>query len=206
MREYSRNKKANPVWLFIKNINHRFQVIRWLVLALLTVILITSSYYTIKVKTSNIANLKASLATTTQIYDASGQKAGNLYSQKGTFVELDKISPYMQEAVISTEDRTFYTNPGFSIKGMARAFVSLLIHHGNIAGGGSTLTQQLAKNAILTQQQTFSRKLEELFFAIEINHVYSKKDILTMYLNNAYFGNGVWGVQDASHKYFGKRC
>lgn len=204
MREYSRNKKANPVWLFIKNINHRFQVIRWLVLALLTVILITSSYYTIKVKTSNIANLKASLATTTQIYDASGQKAGNLYSQKGTFVELDKISPYMQEAVISTEDRTFYTNPGFSIKGMARAFVSLLIHHGNIAGGGSTLTQQLAKNAILTQQQTFSRKLEELFFAIEINHVYSKKDILTMYLNNAYFGNGVWGVQDASHKYFGK--
>ncbi|WP_310652274.1 PBP1A family penicillin-binding protein [Lactobacillus jensenii] len=204
MREYSRNKKANPVWLFIKNINHRFQVIRWLVLALLTVILITSSYYTIKVKTSNIANLKASLATTTQIYDASGQKAGNLYSQKGTFVELDKISPYMREAVISTEDRTFYTNPGFSIKGMARAFVSLLIHHGNIAGGGSTLTQQLAKNAILTQQQTFSRKLEELFFAIEINHVYSKKDILTMYLNNAYFGNGVWGVQDASHKYFGK--
>lgn len=204
MREYSRNKKANPVWLFIKNINHRFQVIRWLVLALLTVILITSSYYTIKVKTSNIANLKASLATTTQIYDASGQKAGNLYSQKGTFVELDKISPYMQEAVISTEDRTFYTNPGFSIKGMARAFVSLPIHHGNIAGGGSTLTQQLAKNAILTQQQTFSRKLEELFFAIEINHVYSKKDILTMYLNNAYFGNGVWGVQDASHKYFGK--
>lgn len=204
MREYSRNKKANPVWLFIKNINHRFQVIRWLVLALLTVILITSSYYTIKVKTSNIANLKASLATTTQIYDASGQKAGNLYSQKGTFVELDKISPYMQEAVISTEDRTFYTNPGFSIKGMARAFVSWLIHHGNIAGGGSTLTQQLAKNAILTQQQTFSRKLEELFFAIEINHVYSKKDILTMYLNNAYFGNGVWGVQDASHKYFGK--
>ena len=204
MREYSRNKKANPVWLFIKNINHRFQVIRWLVLALLTVILITSSYYTIKVKTSNIANLKASLATTTQIYDASGQKSGNLYSQKGTFVELDKISPYMQEAVISTEDRTFYTNPGFSIKGMARAFVSLLIHHGNIAGGGSTLTQQLAKNAILTQQQTFSRKLEELFFAIEINHVYSKKDILTMYLNNAYFGNGVWGVQDASHKYFGK--
>ncbi|MDT9619457.1 PBP1A family penicillin-binding protein [Lactobacillus jensenii] len=204
MREYSRNKKANPVWLFIKNINHRFQVIRWLVLALLTVILITSSYYTIKVKTSNIANLRASLATTTQIYDASGQKAGNLYSQKGTFVELDKISPYMQEAVISTEDRTFYTNPGFSIKGMARAFVSLLIHHGNIAGGGSTLTQQLAKNAILTQQQTFSRKLEELFFAIEINHVYSKKDILTMYLNNAYFGNGVWGVQDASHKYFGK--
>lgn len=204
MREYSRNKKANPVWLFIKNINHRFQVIRWLVLALLTVILITSSYYTIKVKTSNIANLKASLATTTQIYDDSGQKAGNLYSQKGTFVELDKISPYMQEAVISTEDRTFYTNPGFSIKGMARAFVSLLIHHGNIAGGGSTLTQQLAKNAILTQQQTFSRKLEELFFAIEINHVYSKKDIFTMYLNNAYFGNGVWGVQDASHKYFGK--
>lgn len=89
---------------------------------------------------------------------------------------------------------------------MARAGVNLIIHHGQITGGGSTLTQQLAKNSLLTQQQTFSRKLEELFFAIEINHVYSKKDILTMYLNNAYFGNGVWGVQDASRKYFGKNA
>lgn len=189
-----------------RRFDHRFYIGRWIILILLTLVLFTCTYYTIKVKTSNISNLKASLSTTTTIYDYKGKKAGSLYSQKGSFVEYNKISPNIRNAVISTEDRTFWSNPGFSIKGMARAGVNLIIHHGQITGGGSTLTQQLAKNSLLTQQQTFSRKLEELFFAIEINHVYSKKDILTMYLNNAYFGNGVWGVQDASRKYFGKNA
>lgn len=189
-----------------RRFDYRFYIGRWIILILLTLVLFTCTYYTIKVKTSNISNLKASLSTTTMIYDYKGKKAGSLYSQKGSFVEYNKISPNIRNAVISTEDRTFWTNPGFSIKGMARAGVNLIIHHGQITGGGSTLTQQLAKNSLLTQQQTFSRKLEELFFAIEINHVYSKKDILTMYLNNAYFGNGVWGVQDASRKYFGKNA
>lgn len=184
--------------------DNRFYIGRWIILILLSVILLVCTYYTVKVKTSNISNLKASLSTTTAIYDYKGQKAGSLYSQKGSFVEYNKISPNVKNAVISTEDRTFWTNPGFSAKGMARAALGLVIHHGQISGGGSTITQQLAKNALLTQQQTFSRKLEELFFAVEITHVYSKKDILTMYLNNAYFGNGVWGVQDASKKYFGK--
>lgn len=193
------------IHLAIKNFNHRFQIWRWLILILLSCCLFVCTYYTVKVKTSNISNMKAALSTTTTIYDNKNQKAGSLYSQKGSFVELNQISPYIQDAVIATEDRTFYKNPGFSVKGMARAAVSGLIHHG-IVGGGSTLTQQLAKNALLTQRQTFSRKLEELFFAIEINHVYSKKDILTMYLNNAYFGNGVWGVQDAARRYFGKNA
>lgn len=184
----------------------RFCIGRWLILVLLSMILMVCTYYTVKVKTSNISNLKASLSTTTAIYDYKGQKAGSLYSQKGTFVEYNKISPNIKNAVISTEDRTFWKNPGFSIKGMGRAALSLVLHHGQVAGGGSTITQQLAKNALLTQKQTFSRKIEELFFAVEITHVYSKKDILTMYLNKAYFGNGVWGVQDASQKYFGKNA
>jgi penicillin-binding protein 2A len=195
--------EKQSVWSKMRAASKRWHLVRWLILIFLTVILLTCTYYTIKVKTSNIANLKASLSTTTTIYDQTGTKAGSLYAQKGTFVSLNQISPKIQDAVIATEDRTFYTNPGFSVKGMARAAIMSIIHHG-IVGGGSTLTQQLAKNALLTQQQTFSRKLEELFFAIEINHVYSKRDILTMYLNNAYFGNGVWGVQDASRRYFGK--
>lgn len=194
---------AKSLW---RKLDQRFFIGRWVIVFFLTLILLTCSYYTIKVKTSNISNLKASLSTTTTIYDYRGKKAGSLYSQKGSFVEYQKISPNIVNAVVSTEDRTFWKNPGFSIKGMARAFLGLLIHHGQINGGGSTLTQQLAKNSLLTQQQTFSRKLEELFFAIEINHVYSKKDIITMYLNNAYFGNGVWGVQDASRRYFGKNA
>ena len=202
-RQSDFNQSKDSLW---HRIDQRYFIGRWIILIILTIILFICSFYTIKVKTSNISNLKASLSTTTTIYDYKGNKAGSLYSQKGSFVEYDKISPYIRNAVISTEDRTFWTNPGFSVKGMARAGASLIIHHGEITGGGSTLTQQLAKNALLTQQQTFSRKLEELFFAIEINNVYSKKDILTMYLNNAYFGNGVWGVQDASRRYFGKNA
>lgn len=198
-------KMLGMLFYFLKRITHRFQLIRWLILACLTVILVVSTYYTIKVKTSNIATLKASLSTTTTIYDSDNHQAGSLYAQKGSFVELSDISPNIQNAVISTEDRTFYKNPGFSIKGMVRALLMSMLHRG-IVGGGSTLTQQLAKNALLTQKQTISRKIEELFFAIEINHVYSKRDILTMYLNNAYFGNGVWGVQDASKRYFGKNA
>lgn len=199
----SDNPPKQSLWY---RFDHRFYIGRWIILIILLLTLFTCTYYTIKVKTSNISSLKASLSTTTTIYDYKGKKAGSLYSQKGSFVEYDKISPNIKNAVISTEDRTFWTNPGFSIKGMARAGISFVIHRGQIAGGGSTLTQQLAKNALLTQQQTFSRKLQELFFAIEINHVYSKKDIFTMYLNNAYFGNGVWGVQDASRRYFGKNA
>lgn len=203
MNNQSKERGFKEAW---RRFDNRFYVGRWIIVILLLLTLVTCTYYTIKVKTSNISNLKASLSTTTTIYDYKGKKAGSLYSQKGSFVKYNQISPNIRKAVVATEDRTFWKNPGFSVKGMARAGINLVLHHGEITGGGSTLTQQLAKNSLLTQQQTFSRKLEELFFAIEINHVYSKKDILTMYLNNAYFGNGVWGVQDASRKYFGKNA
>ncbi|MBF0844779.1 transglycosylase domain-containing protein, partial [Streptococcus danieliae] len=71
------------------------------------------------------------------------------------------------------------------------------------SGGGSTITQQLAKNAFLSQDQTIQRKAKEFFLALELTKTYSKEEILTMYLNNAYYGNGIWGIEDASQKYFG---
>lgn len=190
-------------WSFIKKYWKRFQITRWLVLLVLIMILVLSSYWTYKAKTADVSDLESSLQTKTTILDKDGDNAGQLYASKGTYVKYNKISKNIQNAVISTEDRTFWTNPGFSIKGYARAALGYLIHHG-ITGGGSTLTEQLAKNSLLTQKQTLARKGEELFLSIEINRIYSKKQILTMYLNNAYFGNGVWGVQDASEKYFGE--
>lgn len=190
----------------IKFVWYRLQLTRWLILAVLLLIFVMSSFLTFKAKTANVGDIKANLQSPSIVYDIKGSRAGSLYSQKGTYVELEQISTPIQDAVISTEDRTFYSNLGFSIKGMARAAVNLVIHHGEISGGGSTLTQQLAKNAKLSQKQTFSRKFEELFLAIQITKTYTKKDILTMYLNNAYFGNGVWGVQDASKRYFGKNA
>lgn len=186
---------------------HRYQLTRWIIVVILALIFVVSATLTFQAKTANVGDLKAQLEKTTYIYDKSNHKAGSLYAQKGTYVPLRRISPNVQKAVISTEDRNFYHEHGFSVKGIARAFFLLaknkLLHRDYISGGGSTLTQQLVKNAFLTQQQTMTRKLKEIFLAIEVENVYSKQDILSMYLNNAYFGNGVWGVQDAAHKYFG---
>lgn len=181
----------------------RYQMTRWIILILASIFLILSSYFTFRAKTANVGDLKSQLQTTTTVIDSKGKNAGSLYSQKGTFVDIDKISPNLQNAVTATEDRSFWTNPGFSITGYARAAVNLVINRGQISGGGSTITQQLAKNALLSQKQTFMRKAAEFFMAVQINKTYAKKDILAMYLNNAYFGNGVWGVEDASMKYFG---
>ncbi|CAJ1227243.1 penicillin-binding protein 1A [Levilactobacillus zymae] len=186
---------------------HRFQLTRWLIVVLMTGFLLMSGYLTFMAKTANVGDLKAALDNPTQIYDRHNKKAGTLYSQKGTSVPLSQISTNVQQAVISTEDRNFYKEHGFSVKGIARAFYlygkNKLLGRDYISGGGSTLTQQLVKNAYLTQEQTFTRKFKELFLSIEVENVYSKKDILAMYLTNAYFGNGVWGVQDASERYFG---
>ncbi|WP_334328353.1 PBP1A family penicillin-binding protein [Companilactobacillus sp. HBUAS59699] len=195
--------KLQIAWAFIRKYWRRFQLTRWLILLFLTLVLVLSTFWTYQAKTANVEDLKSSLQTKTTVLDKDNDDAGELYASKGTYVSLDKISENIQNAVISTEDRTFWTNPGFSIKGYARSALGYLLYH-HITGGGSTLTQQLAKNALLTQKQTLWRKGEELFLSIEINRVYSKKTILTMYLNNAYFGNGVWGVQDASERYFGK--
>ncbi|WP_048000596.1 PBP1A family penicillin-binding protein [Lactiplantibacillus herbarum] len=186
---------------------HRRQITRWLIVIILAIVLVGSAYLTFEAKTAKVGNLQAELEKTTVVYDKDNKKAGSLYSQKGTYVHLSGISKNLQNAVISTEDRNFYKEHGFSIKGMSRAFVLLvfnkMIGRDYISGGGSTLTQQLVKNAFLTQQQTFSRKLREIFLSIETENVYSKQQILTMYLNNAYFGHGVWGAEDAAERYFG---
>ncbi|MGX7173171.1 PBP1A family penicillin-binding protein [Enterococcus ratti] len=186
-----------------KRIWKKYHINKLILLIGLICVLLISIYLFILAKQANVETLKSGLSQSTVIYDKKNEEAGTLYAQKGTYVELNAISPYIQDAVISTEDRNFYQHHGFDIKGIARAAVRMILSGGTSGGGGSTITQQLAKNAYLTLDQTFDRKAKELFLAIEIEKKYSKAEILTMYLNNAYFGNGVWGVQDASRKYFG---
>ena len=192
-------KKLKQVW-------HRYQLTRWLIVVFLSLFLLMSIHLTFVAKTSDVKNLQNRLSRPTMIYDNKKQSAGSLYSQKGTYVKLNNISSSVPDAVLSTEDRNFYHEHGFSVKGLGRAAFLLVknkvLHRDYISGGGSTLTQQLVKNAFLTQQQTFSRKAREIFIAIEVENQYSKNEILTMYLNNAYFGHGVWGVQDAARRYF----
>ena len=149
-------------------------------------------------KSTNVTDLQNALKTRTLIFDREEKEAGALSGQKGTYVELSDISEDLQNAVIATEDRSFYKNSGINY---GRFFLAILT--AGRSGGGSTITQQLAKNAYLSQDQTVQRKAKEFFLALELTKKYSKKEILTMYLNNVYFGNGVWGVEDASKKYFG---
>lgn len=208
-------KWFNQFWAFLKPILSRswttfrrswkkYHATKVLILSVLVVSLIFSVYLAIMARSANVNTLRAGLEQSTTIVDENGEEAGTLYAQKGTFVEIDEISPHVVNAVISTEDQRFYKHRGFDPIGIARAALGYVINRGQIVGGGSTITQQLAKNAYLTADQTLMRKFRELFLAIEIEKHYSKELILEMYLNNSYFGNGVWGVEDASLKYFGK--
>ena len=182
----------------IRRLWRKYHLTKIFLLIGLTFSLVVGGYLFYIAKTTNVADLQNALKATTIIYDKDGNQAGSLTGQKGTYVELDAISENLQNAVVATEDRSFYKNSGINY---GRFFLAILT--AGRSGGGSTITQQLAKNAYLSQDQTVERKAKEFFLALEINKKYSKKEILTMYLNNAYFGNGVWGIEDASKKYFG---
>ena len=121
----------------------------------------------------------------------------------GAAVPIGELPDYVPNAFIAIEDRRFYTHRGVDPWGIARAFVANALHRGT-AQGGSTLTQQLAKNLFLTQERTVSRKLQELVLALWLEHKYSKKEILELYLNRVYFGAGAYGIEGAAQRYFGK--
>lgn len=176
---------------------------KWIVFIGLFLALVTTTYLVVLAKTTSVETLQDALQTQTVIYDNQDEYVGALNSQKGNYVTLDNISDEMMTTVIQVEDKRFYEHNGFDTMGIGRAAIRLLLNRDTSGGGGSTITQQLAKNAFLSLDQTIQRKLKELFLALEIEKVYSKNEILEMYLNHAYFGNGVWGVEDASQKYFG---
>lgn len=182
----------------VKRFWKKYNLTKISIIAILFLVLAVGSYLFYLAKTANVSILQKSIDAQTQIVDKNGEEAGLLYGNKGTTVKFDQISDNIKNAVVATEDRTFYENHGVNLSRFALAVVTL-----GRFGGGSTITQQLAKNAYLTQKQTVDRKAREFFLALEINKQYNKQEILTMYLNNAYFGNGVWGIEDASKKYFG---
>ena len=196
-------EKLQRFWVLFRRTWKKYHVTKAGILAVLTVGLILSLVLTIQARQISVESLQVGLQVPTRIMDNEGEQAGILYAQKGTYVPIEEISPTIQNAVISTEDKRFQEHMGFDPIGMGRAAVGYVLN-GRVVGGGSTITQQLTKNAYLTADQTLLRKLKELFLAIEIEKSYSKDMILEMYLNNSYFGQSVWGVHDASLKYFNK--
>lgn len=122
--------------------------------------------------------------------------------KKITYISFTEIPQVMQEATIASEDKDFYEHPGFSMRGIARAFMTNLFA-GKIVEGGSTITQELAKNAFLSANRNYLRKYQELVLAAELNRRFSKEDILEVYLNSVYFGEGAFGIENAAQAYFG---
>ncbi|MFC5344932.1 transglycosylase domain-containing protein [Brevundimonas staleyi] len=135
--------------------------------------------------------------------DRNGALIATRGSQQAPPADLDALPDYVPAAFIAIEDRRFYWHPGFDPIGMSRAMVSNM-RAGRIVQGGSTLTQQLAKNLFLTPDQNMRRKVQELMLAVWLEMKFSKKEILALYLNRVYFGAGAYGIEAASQRYFDK--
>ena len=139
----------------------------------------------------------------TTVYDARGRVLHEFFKENRSQVPLNQIPRHLKNATISTEDRSFYQHWGVDLWGIARAAATDVMHLKR-AQGGSTITQQLARNLFLTHERTFTRKLKEIALAIEIERNYSKDQILEMYFNQIYFGEGAYGVEAAAKTYFNK--
>jgi penicillin-binding protein 1A len=139
----------------------------------------------------------------TYVYASNGYTVLSILrgSQARVLVPASGISPWMTHAIVAAEDKRFYEHHGVDLRGMARAFWADVTHHGAVQGG-STITQQFVKNAFLTSQKSIGRKLIEAALAWQLEQHWSKTKILTAYLNTVYFGNGAYGVEQASRIYF----
>jgi len=145
----------------------------------------------------------AAFAGDTIITDRNGKVLADVgnHGDHRLAVKLKDVAPVMIQATIAIEDKGFYTNPGFDLQGVARAVIDNL-RSGHIVGGGSTITQQLAKQQFLTPDQTYSRKVKELALAYELTQAYSKDQIMELYLNKSFYGSQSYGVEAAAQSYF----
>jgi penicillin-binding protein 1A len=136
------------------------------------------------------------------IYDRNNEVIARLFTENRNPVELQNISPWMIKAILAAEDSNFYSHKGISVTGIGRAVLSNL--KTDRLQGGSTITQQLARNLYLSQERSLKRKIKEMLVSFKLEKIYSKDKILEMYLNTIYFGRGAWGIDTAAYTYFGK--
>jgi len=155
------------------------------------------------------------LPDTSQLYDVTRQpsitytdRSGSVLAVRGSQyappVDLDKLPKYVPDAFVAIEDQHFYSHPGFNPWGIIRSQIYNMRHPGGPLRGGSTITQQLARNLFLSADQNMRRKIQELILAVWLEIKFSKKEILALYLNRVYFGGGAYGIEAASQRYFNK--
>lgn len=152
---------------------------------------------------ADISSLKNELPQATVFYDLNGEVASKVSANKNEGIPISQVPDSMKNAVIAIEDRRFYEHHGVDYIGITRALIRDIKARGMVEGG-STITQQLTKNTLLTSQKTLKRKVDEVFLAMQIERQYSKQEILQMYLNQIYFGDGAWGIKHAARNYFSK--
>ncbi len=138
-----------------------------------------------------------------RVFDSQGRFVGRILPEKRYWVSIDRIPAFLQKAVVAVEDSRFYEHGGIDVRGIARAVVKDVVK-GKLAEGGSTITQQLVKNKFLSGKKTIDRKIEEARLAIDFEKKYTKQQILEMYFNEIYYGNGAWGIAQAARLYFDK--
>ena len=148
-------------------------------------------------------NLIPDMEESSHVYDRNGKELCQFWKQRRTVVPLSRISKHLVDAILAMEDHDFYQHHGYDVAGIIRAAWANL-RAGKIEQGGSTLTQQLAKNTLLDPRQSYWRKLRELWLARKIEKRYSKAQILEFYVNRIYWGAGFYGAEEASQGYFGK--
>ena len=142
---------------------------------------------------------------TSIIYDANGNIMSKLKGEKDVYyIKYSDIPQLAVDAITSIEDKNFFKHKGYDLKAIIRAGLAYIKNKGVITQGGSTITQQLARNIFLSFEESWQRKAREIFIAIELEKKYTKKEIMEFYLNNIYFANGYYGIQSAALGYFGK--
>jgi penicillin-binding protein 1A len=185
-----------PIWAWAASIAGAV-----ILLSSLTFVVLYSIYTPSIAPGTEIWNLNRSRSVT--FMDPEGKIFARRGAAHGDRVSVKEMPPFLPAAFLAVEDRRFYDHWGVDLRGVARAFWSNL-EAGDVVAGGSTITQQLAKNVFLSHERTLGRKFEELFVAIWLERHYSKDDILTYYLNRIYLGSGTYGVDAAARQYFGK--
>ncbi|WP_029055078.1 transglycosylase domain-containing protein [Sporosarcina ureae] len=186
-----------------KKISLKNKILRFVCISGLLVVLCALLILNVFITFSDVSKLEEPAPRSTVIYDPNGEVISKVSNSNIEGVLIDQIPNTLIEAVISVEDQRFYKHHGINYFTMGRALLENAFK-GKIVAGGSTITQQLAKNVFLTQERTYSRKFKELILAKKIERVYSKEEIMERYLNQIYFGDGAWGVQRAAQTYFGK--
>lgn len=199
----ARRRRRNPI---VRAITVFFQLVISIILAAIIGAMIGLYIVIIHLPTSVAAIENYKPFGRTMIYSSDGVLLANLFQQNRQTVEIDQVPKNLQNATVAIEDSRFYSNVGIDFRGIGRALWKD-VRGNSLAQGGSTITQQLVRNLGIggvTRKKTITRKLREALLAIQIERNYSKQQILTMYLNQVYYGSGAYGVQAAAQTYFGK--